>query len=259
MKKRPIEQRGRRSLLETQYVQKELLGKGFPVPVLWEDPDGNNLLWGTDGASDEFAGFEVQQMLEGDRPHLSEATAEPIGHLLGRFHQAGREIETYLLNKGYWIRDFTVRRQDSLDRMHECLDRSGVSRSDARIIEGIIERTSSFLSISSRTWGLYHGDMCCNNLISTAEGYFMVDMDEVGLGEVWGDLLSLSSEAQDDDLAILCSLLEGYRAGGGTLVEEDLVAISDAIVLGKFRKAVEAGAQVDMSSLVEFTAPVLDM
>ena len=239
LKRRIIEQRGERSLFETQFIQKELLKKGIPVPELWEAPNGETLLSGPDWEEDRKIYFEIQEEVPGGAFVLNEGTAHQAGQFLGRFHQAGAQIDTFLLNKGYWIKDFTSRRYAGVNRLREHLHQhQSLSERETRIIGETIERAYSFSRISSRTWGLYHGDMCANNLLSTGEQCFLVDLDEMGIGEVWGDIFSLMSEVPEFNPAIIRSLVKGYRDGGGTLNEDDLLAITDTLVLGRFGKAI---------------------
>ncbi len=253
LKRRHIEQRGERSLFETQFIQKELLSMGIPVPVLWEAPSGDTLLPGPDWEEERKVYFEIQEMVPGKSLVLNENTAFQAGHFLGNLHRVSSRIDTFLLNKGYWIKDFTSRRSVGANRLYEYLHRSKfLNGTEARIISDMIERTYSFLRISACTWGIYHGDMCTNNLLTTDEGFFLVDLDEMGIGEVRGDILSLISEVSELNTSIIGFLLKGYRDGGGALNEDDLVAITEALVLNRFRRAMEeSDTTLNVSGLIE--------
>ena len=253
LKRRRIEQRGERSLFETQFIQKELLRMGFPVPALWEAPNGETLLPGLDWEEERKVYFEIQEMVPGRSFSLNENTAFHAGQFLGSFHQVGSRIDTFLLNKGYWIKDFTSRRSVVVNRLNEYLRRSQcLNETEERIIDEMIKRTYSFLRISARSWGLYHGDMGSNNLLTTDEGFYLIDMDEMGMGEVWGDIFSLNSEVPEINTSIIGSLLKGYRDGGGALNEDDLLAFTDILVLGRFGRAMkESDTALDVSGLLE--------
>ena len=238
LKRRPVEQRGERSLFETQFIQKELHRLGIPVPVLWVSPDDETLLSGPDWEGDGKTYFEIQEKLPGSSFHLQETTALAAGRFLGTFHEAGSRIDTFLLNKGYWIRDFTKRREASVSGLGKLLRSTSLSGADTRLIEKLLERSSSFLSISARTWGLDHGNMCSNNLLSKDGAFFLIDIEEIGLGEVWGDIFPLLNEVPDVLTSVIHPLIEGYREGGGTLSREDLIAISDTFTMSYIEKVI---------------------
>ena len=96
LKRRIIEQRGERSLFETQYIQKELARLGIPVPALWEAPDGETLLSATDWETDRKVYFEIQEVLPGKPVDLNEDTAFHAGQFLAGFHLAGTKVDTFL-------------------------------------------------------------------------------------------------------------------------------------------------------------------
>lgn len=240
LKRRRIEQRGERSLFETQFIQKELFKLGIPVPKLWESPDGETLLPGPDWEQNRKVYFEIQEVAPGKSIALNEKTAHETGKFLGTFHQAASQIDTFLINKGYWIKDFTSRRYTGVSHLKENLKGTQLlSASQKQIIHEMIDRAQSFAQITARTWSLYHGDMCSNNLLKTSEGFFLIDLDEMGIGEIWGDPFSLIAEAPGINLSFIESLLKGYRQGGGTLNGADLLAIIDTLVLGRVGRAIK--------------------
>ena len=253
LKRRCIEQRGKRSLFETQFIQKELLKLGIPVPALWQAPNGETLLTGPDWEGDCQAYYEIQEMLPGKSFVLDKSNAFQAGQFLGRFHQAGAQIDTYLLNKGYWIKDFTSRRHKSVHRQKEQLHQCPfLSPTDTRLMEDMIDRTHNFLHISARTWGVYHGDLCSNNLLTTGTELFLIDFEEIGIGEIWGDISSLISEVPNIQIQIITPLLKGYRDGGGTLNTDDHLAIIDMLALNQINRAIqESDKAFDVSQLLE--------
>ncbi|MDP6038470.1 MAG: hypothetical protein QGG64_07965, partial [Candidatus Latescibacteria bacterium] len=117
LKGRHIEQRGERSLFETQYIQKELLKLKVPVAPFWFAPNGETLLKGLDWKKDRALYYEIQAVLPGEFFVLDGNTARQSGVCIAQFHQAGQEIDTFLLNKMYWIKDFTTRRYERFKKL----------------------------------------------------------------------------------------------------------------------------------------------
>lgn len=261
LKRRRIEQRGERSLFETQFIQKELLRMGIPVPILWESPDGETLLAGPDWEKEQKVYFEIQTEVPGKYLVLNEKTAFQSGKFLGHFHQVSAQIDTFLLNKQYWIKDFTSKRYNGLNRLRENLRQNPLSNpEDAQIVSDMIEQAYNFSQISARSWGLYHGDMNDKNLLTTDDGFFLIDLDEMGIGEIWGDVFSLLCEVPGIHIEIITPLLKGYREGGGTLNADDLLAIINTFTLGRVGRAIKkSDTAFDVSQLLQSLQFIKDL
>ena len=114
LKARYVGHRGERALFETHYIQKKLSELGMPVPPLFAAPNGETLLKGPDWAAwrkwtvsnhasnHEGEGeiyYEVQHVLPGHFLVPDIDTVFQAGALLADFHQVGKEVDTFLLEK----------------------------------------------------------------------------------------------------------------------------------------------------------------
>jgi len=243
LKGRHVEQRGERSLCETQYIQKELLKLRVPVAPFWSAPNGETLLKGSDWKEDGELYYEIQAVLPGEFFVLNKNTARQAGACIAQFHQAGQEIDTFLLNKMFWIKDFTTRRYDRFKRLREQIS-TYLSGDEIRLADAMFERLTNAAWRDSLTWRLIHGDMSSNNLL-IGDRPWIVDLDEVGLGEVVDDLGHFLREVPRHDPGIIEDVLRGYLDAGGDLNEADLQEISDGFVVGGLEDCVgKADGQV---------------
>ena len=170
LKRRWIEQRGERSLFETQYVLKQLLKQGFPATTLWSSPEGETLIKGPDWEEEREVYYEIQHRIFGSHFQLTAETAHDAGAFVARFHQAGERIDTFLLGKAYWTHDFIQKRFRFFESLLEQLrPRDGVTQNDIREVETRIDRHCSILWRKELTWGLAHGDLCANNLLISTD------------------------------------------------------------------------------------------
>ena len=90
LKGRHVEQRGERSLFETQYIQKELLKLRVPVAPFWCAPNGETLLKGVDWKEDGTLYYEIQAVLPGEFFVSNKNTARQAGHVVRSFIRRDR-------------------------------------------------------------------------------------------------------------------------------------------------------------------------
>ena len=78
------------------------------------------------------------------------------------------------------------------------------------------------------SWGIIHGKFCLNNIIANGEGFFIIDLDEVGLGPISHDIGEVLSDLERADLQN--ALIKGYMENGGNISDLDRTDIIDGLV-----------------------------
>ena len=109
LKGRHVEQRGVKSLFQTQDIQKQLLRLGFPVSDFLANTSGETLVKGPDWQNEGNIFYEIQSILSGVPFSSDTHTASLAGKLLGQLHFLGQEIHSDLLSKFYYIDTFVDR------------------------------------------------------------------------------------------------------------------------------------------------------
>ena len=109
LKGRHVEQKGVKSLFQTQDIQKQLLRLGFPVSDFLANSSGETLVQGPDWQAEENIFYEIQTILPGVPFSPDTHTALLAGKLLGQLHLLGQKIHSDLLSKFYYIDTFVDR------------------------------------------------------------------------------------------------------------------------------------------------------
>lgn len=260
LKRRWIEQRGERSLFETQYVLKQLLKQGFPAATLWSSPDGETLIKGPDWEEEREVYYEIQHRIFGSHFQLTAETAHDAGAFVARFHRAGDRIDTFLLGKAYWTQTFIQRRFGGFEVLLERLsDRDDLDENDLREIQARFDRHCSIVWRKELTWGLAHGDLCANNLLISNGDFCLIDFEEIGRTEIAGEAANLMLDLPAFDETIMTELLRGYRSSGGNLNHADLTSIVDVRILGALNRALdEPAGEIDIPFLLDRFRFILD-
>lgn len=274
MKARTVEQRGAKSLFETQNILKAFCQRGVPVPALHRAPNGETLILGPDPRDESGAHFEVQRFLlgpefyhvpavyyeiqhfiPGQPPPADEHTAYRVGAVLAAFHAAGHQpetrslapeerhlvvprVDTHLLNKALYINVFIKRRVARNRELHAYVKGlEAVSPEEQRKIDDLFCRIDAGSWQSGLTWGIIHGDFCANNVLLCDKDLFIIDFDEVGLGPISHDIGDFFEDIEEAGPQKVHTLIRGYMENGGKLSDVDRTAIVDGLVLQQIATA----------------------
>jgi Ser/Thr protein kinase RdoA (MazF antagonist) len=260
LKRRSIEQRGERSLFETQYILKELLKRGVAAPPLWESPNRETLINGTDWETNRQTYYEIQHHVPGTHLQLTKENAHAAGAFVSRFHQAGDQIDTFLLGKAYWTQTFMQRRFRWFKPLIQRLrDRKDITGESVRDIETRMHRHSDMTWRKKLTWGLTHGNLCSNNLLVSGDDCYLIDFEETGRAELADEAAILLTDLPGFDATITENLLRGYRDAGGSLSSDDLTSIVDGFIFGALDRLLkERDPSIDLAALAKRYSFVLD-
>ena len=260
LKMRCIEQRGERSLFETQFALKELIKLGLPAAELWSSPSGETLIPGPDWEEDKKAYYEIQYHVEGDRYLIHADSAYDAGVFIAGFHRLGDGVDTYLLGKHHWTDTFIQRRFKWFDPLVEKLNaRTNVLTVDQKVIVDRMQRHRDIVWRKGLTWRLIHGNMCANNLLRNKDEFCLIDFEEIGRSEVDGETIDLLLDLPAFDHTIAERLLQGYQAGGGELTHTDLLSIQDIFILGTVDRLLNDNARpIDIPAIILSFDFVLD-
>ncbi|NKB70517.1 MAG: phosphotransferase [Candidatus Latescibacteria bacterium] len=243
VKGRHIEQRGARSLFETQRLQRELLANGLPVPALLAAPSGATLIESPDR---EWHYCEIQRQVPG--VHLT-GTAENLrraGELIAQFHSIGAEIDTYLLNKSTYIGVFRQRGYQATQQFHAQLLAAAKTGAEQRRLNVFFARTQDPALRDFFDWRIVHGDLSSENFLIDGDNLYMIDWDEVGLGPKaadHGDILGGLPGVGEKEVR---ALLEGYGQGGGQLAAPELESIYNGLVRRALQRWLAEGQGTDV-------------
>ena len=225
LKGRHIEQRGVKSLYQTQDIQKQLLRLGFPVSDFITNSSGETLVQGPDWQNEENIFYEIQTMLPGVPFSPDTHTAFLAGNLLGQLHLLGQEIHSDLLSKFYYIDTFVDRFPNQLQAFLQD-DRVGESQE----IKDSISRLSDASTRSSLTHRLTHGDFTPDNLLMNQNQLFLIDNDELGFGVAAVDIAWGLTYLFGLNIGLGQIFLNEYRKHVPEFSESDLLAVKDYLL-----------------------------
>ena len=274
MKARTVEQRGVKSLFETQHIHKEFHRRGVLVPALHAAPNGETLILGPDPRDEsgshfdvlryllgpEFyhvpaVYFEIQHFIVSQRPPADEHTAYRVGAALATFHAAGHQpvtrslapeerhlavphIDTYLLNKALYINVFIQRGAARKKKIHTYVKSlTSVSSEEQRQFDELLYRINDRGRQSDLTWSIIHGDFCANNVMVCGNDLYIIDFDEVGLGPIFHDIGDFFGDLEQAGPHKMRALIKGYMENGGRLSDVDRTAMIDGLVYQRIATA----------------------
>ena len=228
LKGRHVEQRGIKSLYQTQDIQKQLLQLGFPVSDFIANSFGKTLIEGPDWQNEENIFYEIQTILPGVPFSPDTRTASLSGKLLGQLHLLGQEIQSDLLSKFYYIDPFVDRFPNQLQAVLQN-DRD-LQRGTRQEIQDSISRLSDTSTRSSLTHRLTHGDFTPDNLLVNQDELFLIDNDELGFGVAaidvaWGLTYLFGLNTRLGQI-----FLNEYRKHVPEFAESNLLAVKDYLL-----------------------------
>lgn len=228
LKGRHVEQRGVKSLFQTQDIQKQLLRLDFPVPDLLANSSGETLIEGPDWQDEENIFYEIQTILPGVLFSPDTHTALLAGKLLGQLHLLGQEIHSDLLSKFYYIDVFVDRFPNQLQIPLQ--DDRDLQRGESQEIKDSISRLSDASTRSSLTHRLTHGDFTPDNLLMNQNELFLIDNDELGFGAAAVDVAWGLTYLFGLNIGLGQIFLSEYRKHVPEFSESDLLAVKDYLL-----------------------------
>ncbi|MYC15896.1 MAG: phosphotransferase [Gemmatimonadetes bacterium] len=228
LKGRHIEQRGVKSLFQTQDIQKQLLQLGFPVSDFIANSSGETLVQGPDWQAEENIFYEIQTILPGVPFSPDTHTALLAGKLLGQLHLIGQEIHSDLLSKFYYIDTFVDRFPNRLQAVLQ--DGRSLQRGESQEIKDSISRLSDASTRSSLTHRLTHGDFTPDNLLMNQNQLFLIDNDELGFGVAAVDIAWGLTYLFGLNIGLGQIFLNEYRKHVPEFAESDLLAVKDYLI-----------------------------
>ena len=228
LKGRHIEQRGVKSLFQTQDIQKQLLRLGFPVSDFIANSSGETLAQGPDWQNEENIFYEIQTILPGVPFSPDTHTALLAGKLLGQLHLIGQEIHSDLLSKFYYIDTFVDRFPNQLQISLQN-DRD-LQRGESQEIKDSISRLSDASTRSSLTHRLTHGDFTPDNLLMNQNQLFLIDNDELGFGVAAVDIAWGLTYLFGLNIGLGQIFLNEYIKHVPEFAENDLLAVKDYLL-----------------------------
>ncbi len=228
LKGRHVEQRGVKSLFQTQDIQKQLLQLGFPVSDFIANSSGKTLVEGPDWQAEGNIFYEIQTILPGVPFSPDTRTASLSGKLLGQLHLLGQEIQSDLLSKFYYIDTFVSRFPNPLQAVLR--DDRNLQRGESQEIKESISRLSDTSTRSALTHRLTHGDFTPDNLLMNQDELFLIDNDELGFGAAAIDVAWGLTYLFDLNIKLGQIFLSEYRKHIPEFAESDLVAVKDYLL-----------------------------
>ncbi len=228
LKGRHIEQRGVKSLFQTQDIQKQLLRLGFPVSDFIANSSGETLAQGPDWQNEENIFYEIQTILPGVPFSPDTHTALLAGKLLGQLHLIGQEIHSDLLSKFYYIDTFVDRFPNQLQISLQ--DDRDLQRGESQEIKDSISRLSDASTRSSLTHRLTHGDFTPDNLLMNQNQLFLIDNDELGFGVAAIDIAWGLTYLFGLNIGLGQIFLNEYIKHVPEFAESDLLAVKDYLL-----------------------------
>lgn len=281
LKAKTVEHRGVKAVFETHYLQVALREHGVPVPALYSSDDGVSLVLGPDprdtkGEHYELCRyllgpyyydipaiyFEIQELVDGQRPSHDSHTWHRVGMALASFHVAGYQpevrsydpserhlapvhIDTHLFNKFMYVRTFVNRGVERTKLVRAYTSDLQLSGPVRRAIDEMFCRQHDLAWRSNLTRSIIHGDFGPDNLLVSGDEVYIIDLDEAGLGEVSFDLIRILSELQEEGTDATSAFLDGYRVGGATLTNFDRTAIIDGRLMSELEALAKACGEAD--------------
>ena len=228
LKGRHIEQRGVKSLFQTQDIQKQLLQLGFPVSDFIANSSGETLVEGPDWQDEGNIFYEIQTILPGVPFSPDTHTASLAGNLLGQLHLLGQEIHSDILSKFYYIDTFVSRFPNLLQAFLQ--DGQSLQRGESQEIRDSISRLSDTSTRSSLTHRLTHGDFTPDNLLVNQNELFLIDNDEFGFGVAAVDIAWGLTYLFGLNIGLGQIFLNEYRKHIPEFAENDLLAVKDYLL-----------------------------
>ena len=228
LKGRHVEQRGVKSLFQTQDIQKQLLQLGFPVSDFIANSSGETLVEGPDWQNEKNIFYEIQTILPGVPFSPDTRTASLSGKLLGQLHLLGQEIQSDLLSKFYYIDTFVSRLPNLLQAFLQ--DGQSLQRGESQEIQDSISRLSDTSTRSSLTHRLTHGDFTPDNLLVNQDELFLIDNDEFGFGVAAVDIAWGLTYLFGLNIGLGQIFLNEYRKHIPEFAENDLLAVKDYLL-----------------------------
>ena len=228
LKGRHVEQRGVKSLFQTQDIQKQLLRLGFPVSDFLANSSGETLVEGSDWQNEENIFYEIQSILPGVTFSPDTHTALLAGKLLGQLHLLGQEIHSVLLSKFYYIDTFVDRFPNRLQAVLQ--DGRSLQRGESQEIKDSISRLSDASTRSSLTHRLTHCDFTPDNLLMNQNQLFLIDNDELGFGVAAVDVAWGLTYLFGLNIGLGQIFLNEYRKHIPEFAESDLLAVKDYLL-----------------------------
>lgn len=228
LKGRHVEQRGFKSLFQTQDIQKQLLRLGFPVSDFIANSSGETLVQGPDWQNEENIFYEIQPILPGAPFSPDTHTALLAGKLLGQLGLLGQEIHSDLLSKFYYIDTFVDRFPNQLQVVLQ--DGRSLQRGESQEIKDSISRLSDASTRSSLTHRLTHGDFTPDNLLMNQNQLFLIDNDELGFGVAAVDIAWGLTYLFGLNIGLGQIFLNEYRKHVPEFAESDLLAVKDYLL-----------------------------
>jgi len=241
LKARYFEHRGERSLFETHYIQKKLLELGLPVAPLLAAPDGETLLKGSDWQGEGEAYYEIQEILPGQFLVPDEDTLKQAGALAANLHETGSQVDTFLLEKAayrdYFMKNFMAIPGQRLKAQIE--ESQSLTPQEAIKLEQIFDYRRNPAWKGELNLFLIHGNFCPDNVLVNGQQTFLIDFEEVGLGEVSDDLCSFILNGPELEIPMIQTFLKAYQDGGGVLLGDDHLILYSNLVRGDLRKHID--------------------
>lgn len=228
LKGRHIEQRGVKSLFQTQDIQKQLLRLGFPVSDFIANSSGETLAQGPDWQNEENIFYEIQTILPGVPFSPDTHTALLAGKLLGQLHLIGQEVHSDLLSKFYYIDTFVDRFPNQLQISLQ--DDRDLQRGESQEIKDSISRLSDASTRFSLTHRLTHGDFTPDNLLMNQNQLFLIDNDELGFGVAAVDIAWGLTYLFGLNIGLGQIFLNEYIKHVPEFAENDLLAVKDYLL-----------------------------
>ena len=228
LKGRHVEQRGVKSLFQTQDIQKQLLRLGFPVSDFIANSSGETLVQGPDWQDEGNIFYEIQSILPGAPFSPDTHTALLAGKLLGQLGLLGQEIHSDLLSKFYYIDTFVDRFPNQLQVVLQ--GGRSLQRGESREIKNSISRLSDASTRSSLTHRLTHGDFTPGNLLMYQNELFLIDNDELGFGAAAVDVAWGLTYLFGLNIGLGQIFLNEYRKHVPEFAESDLLAVKDYLL-----------------------------
>lgn len=228
LKGRHVEQRGVKSLFQTQDIQKQLLRLGFPVSDFIANSSGETLAQGPDWQNEENIFYEIQTILPGVPFSPDTHTALLAGKLLGQLHLIGQEIHSDLLSKFYYIDTFVDRLPNQLQISLQ--DDRDLQRGESQKIKDSISRLSDASTRSSLTHRLTHGDFTPDNLLMNQNQLFLIDNDELGFGAAAVDIAWGLTYLFGLNIGLGQIFLNEYIKHVPEFAENDFLAVKDYLL-----------------------------
>ncbi len=228
LKGRHVEQRGVKSLYQTQDMQKQLLQLGFPVSDFIANSFGETLVEGPDWQDEGNIFYEIQTILPGVPFSSDTHTASLSGKLLGQLHLLGQEIQSDLLSKFYYIDTFVSRFPNQLQVVLQ--NNRDLQRGESLEIKDAITRLSDASTRSSLTHRLTHGDFTPDNLLMNQDELFLIDNDELGFGAAAIDVAWGLTYLFGLNIKLGQIFLSEYKKHIPEFAESDLLAVKDYLL-----------------------------